>query len=37
MNDYIKITIYIICALCLLLPLSIVGKVHNEIVLEIYI
>ena len=34
MNDYIKITIYIVCALCLLLPLFIVGKVHNEIVLR---
>jgi hypothetical protein len=34
MNDYIKITIYIVCALCLLLPLLIVGKVHNEIVLR---
>jgi len=34
MNDYIKITIYIICALCLLLPLPIVGKIHNEIVLR---
>ena len=34
MNEYIKITIYIICALCLLLPLLIVGKVNNEIVLR---
>lgn len=34
MNDYIKITIYIICALCLLLPLFIVSKMNNEIILR---
>lgn len=34
MNDYIKITIYIICALCLLLPLLIVTKMNNEIILR---
>ena len=34
MNDYIKFTIYIVCALCLLLPLFIVSKMNNEIVLR---